>query len=102
MRIKIYYIYILTNAHNTVLYTGVTNDLVRRCYEHKQKLVKGFSQRYNVDKLVYFEKFDQIDLAIFREKQIKGYSKAKKVELINKLNPEWRELSPDGKIDGSV
>jgi putative endonuclease len=55
-----------------------------------------------VDKLVYFEIFDQIDLAIFREKQIKGYSKAKKIELINKLNPEWRELSPDGKIDGSV
>jgi putative endonuclease len=102
VRIKIYYIYILTNANNTVLYTGVTNDLERRCYEHKQKLVKGFSQRYNVDKLVYFEKFDQIDLAIFREKQIKGYSKAKKIELINKLNPEWRELSPDGKIDGSV
>jgi putative endonuclease len=97
-----YYIYILTNAHNTVLYTGVTNDLGRRYYEHKQKLVKGFSQRYNVDKLVYFEKFDLIDLAIFREKQIKGYSKAKKVELINKLNPEWRELSPIGKIDGSV
>ena len=83
-----YHIYILTNAHNTFLYTGVTNDLVRRCYEHKQKLVRGFSQRYNVDKLVYFEKFDLMDLAIFREKQIKGYSKAKKVELINKLNPE--------------
>jgi putative endonuclease len=97
-----YYIYILTNAHNTVLYTGVTNDLERRCHEHKQKLVKGFSQKYNVDKFVYFERFDLIDLAIFREKQIKGYSKAKKEELINKLNPEWRELSPDGKIDASV
>ena len=63
MRIKLYYVYILTNAHNTVLYTGVTNDLERRCYEHKQKLVKGFSQKYNVDKLVYFEEFDFIDLA---------------------------------------
>ena len=97
-----YYIYILTNAYHTVLYTGVTNDLVRRCYEHKQKLVKGFSHRYNVNKLVYFEKFDHIELAIFREKQIKGYSKVKKVELINKLNPEWRELSPDGKTNYSV
>jgi putative endonuclease len=78
---KLYYVYILTNAYNKVLYTGVTNDLERRCYEHKQKIVKGFTQKYNVNKLVYFEKFDFIDLAISREKQIKGYSRAKKLHL---------------------
>jgi putative endonuclease len=82
----------MTNAYNKVLYTGVTNDLERRCYEHKYKIVKGFTQKYNVDKLVYFEKFDFIDLAISREKQIKGYSRAKKIELINILNKEWKEL----------
>ena len=92
MIIKLYYVYILTNANNNVLYTGVTNDLERRCYEHKQKIVKGFTQKYNVDKLIYFEKFDFIDLAISREKQIKGYSRLKKIELINKFNKEWKEL----------
>jgi putative endonuclease len=71
----------------------VTNNLERRCYEHKQKLIKGFTQRYNVDKLVYFEEFDSIELAIFREKQIKGYSRSKKDALINKFNLEWKELS---------
>ena len=89
---KLYYVYILTNAYNKVLYTGVTNDLVRRCYEHKRKIVKGFTQKYNADKLIYFEKFDFIDLAISREKQIKGYSRLKKIELINKFNKEWKEL----------
>ncbi|MCX6326201.1 MAG: GIY-YIG nuclease family protein [Bacteroidia bacterium] len=87
-----YYVYIMTNAYNKVLYTGVTNDLERRCYEHKHKIVKGFTQKYNVDKLIYFEKFDFIDLAISREKQIKEYSRAKKIELINILNKEWKEL----------
>ena len=81
MIIKLYYVYILTNANNNVLYTGVTNDLERRCYEHKQKIVKGFTQKYNVDKLIYFEKFDFIDLANSREKQIKGYSRLKKMNL---------------------
>ncbi len=83
----------LTNTNHKVLYTGVTNDLERRCYEHKQKKVKGFTQKYNVDKLVYIEKFDFIDLAIAREKQLKGYSRLKKNELIDKLNPEWKELN---------
>jgi putative endonuclease len=92
MGVYLYYVYILTNAYNKVLYTGVTNDLKRRCYEHKQKNIKGFTQKYNVDKLVYFEQFDFIDLAISREKQIKGYSRAKKIELINKRNKEWKEL----------
>ena len=97
-RLKLYYVYILTNTHNTVLYTGVTNDLERRCYEHKQKLVKGFSQKYNVDKLVYFEKFDLIDLAIFREKQIKKYSRNKKNTLITNFNKEWQELYQNERV----
>ena len=88
MGVYLYYVYILTNAYNKVLYTGVTNDLERRRYEHKQKNIKGFTQKYNVDKLVYFEQFDFIDLAISREKQIKGYSRAKKIALINKRNKE--------------
>ena len=97
MKIHLYYVYILTNVNHTVLYTGVTNDLERRCYEHKQKKKKGFTQKYNVDKLIYFEKFDFINLAIAREKQIKGYSRTKKIALIDKINKEWKELSLDGK-----
>jgi putative endonuclease len=92
MKIHLYYVYILTNASHKVLYTGVTNDLERRCYEHKLKLVKGFTQKYNVDKLIYFEIFEDIGLAIFREKQIKGYSRAKKEALIDQFNKNWDEL----------
>lgn len=99
MRIKLYFVYILTNAYNSVLYTGVTNDLERRCYEHKQKIVKGFSQKYNVDKLVYFEKFDFIDLAIYREKQIKGFSRNKKIKLITNFNKEWQELYRNERVE---
>ena len=99
MRIHLYYVYILTNAHHNVLYTGVTNDLERRCYEHKHKKIKGFTQKYNVDKLVYFEKFEFIDQAISREKQIKGYSRTKKTALIDQFNKDWKELYCDGKIE---
>ena len=99
MKIHLYFVYILTNANHTVLYTGVTNDLVRRCVEHKKKRIKGFTQKYNVDKLIYFESFDFIDLAIAREKQIKGYSRAKKNSLIDLLNIEWVELFRNGKIE---
>lgn len=74
-----FYVYILANKTNKVLYTGVTNDLERRCHEHKNKLLKGFTQKYNVDKLVYFESFNYIDKAILREKQIKGYSRKKRL-----------------------
>ena len=95
MRIHVYYVYILTNTHHNVLYTGVTNDLERRCYEHKQKKIKGFSQKYNIDKLIYFERFDSINSAT-REKQIKGFSKEKKLALINKFNNDWNELSHTG------
>jgi putative endonuclease len=83
----------LTNRHNTVIYTGVTNDLPRRLYEHQTKLVKGFTKRYNVDKLVYFEAFDRIDDAILREKQIKAGSRARKIALVNSMNPGWSDLS---------
>ena len=78
MKIHLYYVYILTNVNHNVLYTGITNDIVRRCFEHKLKKIKGFTQKYNVYKLIYFEKFDYVDLAIIREKQIKGYSRANK------------------------
>jgi putative endonuclease len=90
--LNLYYVYILTNSNNTVLYIGVTNDLERRCYEHKMKLNKGFTQKYNVDKLIYFEIFDSIELAIAREKQLKAYSRIKKTKLIDKFNKDWKEL----------
>ena len=98
MKIHLYYVYILTNSYKTVLYTGVTNDLARRCFEHKQKLIKGFTQKYNTDILVYFEEFDLIETAIAREKQIKGYSRLKKTALIEAFNKEWIELCSNNKI----
>jgi putative endonuclease len=98
LKIHLYYVYILTNASHKVLYTGITNDLERRCYEHIHKLVKGFTQKYNVNKLIYFEIFEDIDLAISREKQIKRYSRSKKVALIDQLNKNWDELRYNEKI----
>jgi len=86
------YIYLLANKNNNVLYTGVTSDLIRRVYEHKAKLVKGFTQKYNVDRLVYYEACANIVVAIEREKQIKAWSRKKKNDLINTLNPEWSDL----------
>ncbi len=87
-----YYVYILTNNNNRVLYTGVTNDLKRRVYEHKEGLVKGFTKKYNVSKLIYFEVSEDIYSAISREKQIKAGSRKKKIELINSMNEDWRDL----------
>jgi putative endonuclease len=89
---KQYFIYIMTNGNNTVLYTGVTSDLKRRVYEHKEKLVEGFTKKYNVNKLVHYEVFEDIRNAISREKQIKGGSRQKKLDLINCMNKEWRDL----------
>ena len=86
------YVYLLANKHNNVLYTGVTNDLIRRVYEHKNKLVAGFTKKYNVDRLVYYEVCSGIVVAIEREKKIKGWSRKKKHDLINALNPEWDDL----------
>jgi len=89
---KQYCVYIITNKNNTVLYTGVTNNLQRRIFEHRQKLVKGFTQKYNVEKLVYYEVFNDVRYAIAREKQIKGGSRQKKIDLVNEMNPIWCDL----------
>jgi len=91
MNQKNYYVYILTNKSNT-LYTGITNDLHRRLYEHKNKLVPGFTKRYNIDKLIYYEVFDDPISAITREKEIKGWTRKKKIEIIKKENPNFEEL----------
>jgi putative endonuclease len=87
-----YYVYILTNFTNSVLYTGVTNDLVRRTSEHREKKADGFTKRYNVWKLVYYEEGDDVVAAIEREKQIKAGSRANKLALVNAANPKWRDL----------
>jgi len=89
---KQYCVYIVTNKDNAVLYTGVTNNLQRRVFEHKEKLVEGFTKKYNIDKLVYYEVFTEIQYAITREKQIKGGSRKKKIDLVNSMNHEWRDL----------
>jgi putative endonuclease len=86
------YVYILTNVHNKVLYTGVTSDLVKRVYEHKNNLVDGFTKKYNVHKLVHFEVLEDMINAITREKQIKGWLRSKKIALIETKNPEWKDL----------
>lgn len=92
---KQYYVYIMTNKNNTALYTGITNDLKRRVYEHKEKWIEGFTRKYNISKLVYYEVFRDAESAILREKQIKGGSRAKKIELVIKMNAEWRDLYDD-------
>ncbi|MBD3306107.1 GIY-YIG nuclease family protein [candidate division KSB3 bacterium] len=89
---KRYYVYILTNKRHTVLYTGFTSNLARRVFEHKSKLIDGFTKRYNVDKLVYYEVFDEVQYAIAREKQIKAGSRKKKIALIDAVNHEWNDL----------
>ena len=89
------YIYIITNKNNSVLYTGVTSNLPKRIYEHKNKLVNGFSCKYNLSKLVYYEVSPTMFSAIEREKQIKGKSRAYKENLINNFNPEWKDLYSD-------
>jgi putative endonuclease len=90
-----YYVYILSNWNNKVLYTGVTNDLERRVYEHKNKLVKGFTEKYNVSKLVYYDFTEDVEVAIKREKEIKGWIREKKNNLVTSFNPSWRDLSED-------
>jgi putative endonuclease len=93
-----FFIYIMTNKNNDVLYTGITNDLARRVWEHKEKQVKGFTSRYNITKLVYYEIFGTAYDAISREKQIKAGSRQKKIELINYVNREWQDLYHEGDI----
>ena len=90
-----YYVYILSNATNVVLYTGVTNDLVRRVYEHRNNVIPdSFTAKYGVRKLVYYEQTTDVHAALAREKQIKGGSRKKKNELVQSMNPEWKDLYP--------
>jgi len=92
---KNYYVYIMTNIDDRVLYTGITSDLRKRVHEHREKLIDGFTKRYNVTKLVYYEVFDAIEGAILREKQIKAGSRQKKMDLINSMSSEWKDLWPE-------
>lgn len=86
------YVYILANKRNGTLYVGVTSDITKRIYEHKNNLIEGFSKRYNVHQLVYYEVHDNIESAILREKQIKKWNRRWKLRLIEEMNPEWRDL----------
>lgn len=88
-----YYVYLLTNWNNKVIYVGVTNNLERRTYEHKNKLIKGFTEKYNVNKLVYFEETQDVSVAIGREKETKKWRREKKNQLVNFMNPKWDDLS---------
>ena len=90
---KTYYVYLITNWNNKVLYIGVTNNLERRLYEHKNKLIKGFTEKYNVNKLVYFEQTNDIESAITREKEIKKWRREKKNILVESTNKKWEDLS---------
>jgi len=89
---KQYYVYIMTNKNDRVLYTGITNDLKRRVYEYKEKFIAGFTKKYNVSKLIYYELFEDPENAILREKKIKAGSRQKKIDLINTMNKEWIDL----------
>jgi len=90
-----YYVYLLTNWNDKVMYVGVTNNLEKRIYEHKNKLVKGFTEKYNVHKLVYYEESNDIMAAIEREKEIKKWRREKKDYLVNQANSEWKDLSSE-------
>lgn len=92
---KQYCIYILTNKNNKVLYVGITSNLLKRIYEHKNKLVDGFTKKYNLNKLVYYEQTDNIFSALNREKQLKNWHRDWKINLINSFNPKWKDLSDD-------
>jgi putative endonuclease len=87
-----YYVYILTNEYNNVMYTGMTNNLRRRVYEHKSGEIEGFTKKYNVHKLVYFENTHDVKAAIQREKQLKGWTRERKNALVEAVNPEWKEI----------
>lgn len=89
---KEYYVYILSNKCNGTLYVGVTSNIIRRIWQHKQKFTKGFTTKYDIDKLVYFEQFNDINLAIGREKCLKEYKRKWKLDLINSSNPDWKDL----------
>jgi len=88
-----YYIYLLTNWNNKVIYVGMTNNLIRRIYEHKNKLIDGFTKKYNINKLVYYEETSDVHIAIAREKEIKRWRREKKNKLVESINAEWKDLS---------
>ncbi len=90
---KKYYVYLLTNWNNKVMYIGVTSDMAKRIYEHKKKLVKGFTEKYNINKLVYFEETTDVMTALQREKEIKKWRREKKNQLVNQVNLAWKDLS---------
>ena len=92
MRDRQYYVYILANVTNVAIYIGVTNDLVRRVWEHKEKFVIGYAEKYDINKLVYYEVFGDPENAILREKHLKGSSRARKNKLVESMNPKWRDL----------
>ena len=92
---KQYYVYLLTNKTNKVLYIGVTNDLARRMFEHKNKAMEGFTKKYNLTKLVYYETTDDARSAIAREKQLKNWHREWKLNLINQFNPDWNDLAEE-------
>ena len=92
---KQYYVYILTNKTNKVLYIGITNNLVRRMYEHKNKLVEGFTKKYNLSKLIYFETTNDVNSALIREKQLKNWHRDWELNIINDHNPDWKDLSEE-------
>jgi putative endonuclease len=94
-----YFVYILTNKFNKVLYIGVTNNLERRMYEHKNKMINGFAKKYNLTKLVYFEETSDVRSAIEREKQLKNWHRDWKIKLINDFNPGWKDLSVEEKTE---
>ena len=92
MKEYVSYVYIMFNSRNGTLYTGVTNNLIRRVWEHKSKIMEGFTKKYNIDKLGYYEIYTDISHAIQREKQIKGGSRKAKLKLIETMNPNWKDL----------
>lgn len=96
-----YFVYILTSKINGVLYIGVTNNIEKRLFEHKNKMLKGFTSRYNVDKLMYFEVYANIDEAIIREKQLKKWNRQWKIDLIEENNPDWNDLAVEWDIFNS-
>jgi putative endonuclease len=98
MERKQYYVYILTNKKNKVLYIGVTNDLERRMFEHKNKLIDGFTKKYNLNKLIYYEVTGNVLSALEREKQLKNWHRDWKINLIDKFNPEWKDLTNNFEI----
>jgi putative endonuclease len=99
---KTYYVYILASKQNGTLYVGFTNDLRRRMYEHKNGIIEGFTKKYGVNRLVYFEESADVNAAIRREKQIKGWRRDKKIALIESINPDWEDLSREWFVDSSL